>query len=161
METLVFNPTAKEADVSSADIVRSWKEVERKAETLQRDLIAKRREAKAKNPECVPVVHRRTGEVRFFNLAPNYQGSLQLAESLLTSQWRLATPEEEAAEFKRQEEERNKRVFAKAGEAAMKQASILAGQMSQEQLAKLGAVTATVPQSGGPAKQENVNQTKK
>lgn len=105
-------------DMNKAIDIMSWKTVIRAALTLIKEVV-KERKSKGKDPFCVPIIKRQTKdgkpEVRFVNFAygdpidgervcdeKGYPGALGQAESLFYGVWRLATDEEEEAEYVRQ-----------------------------------------------------------
>lgn len=158
---LTFDPRKKEVLLPEGVETLSYKDLERKAITLQRELIEERKRAGEKNPEAVPVISRRTNEVRWFNLSPNYQGSLQLAESLLVGKWRLASKEEEAAAIQEQADAKQKTVQAAASKVAMQHAAALAGAMAAQHfnapapVAPVAQPVQPIPQSAEAAKPKN------
>ena len=99
MAEMLFNPRARDQAVQDGRSVGSWKEVQKAALKFRNEIVEERRVAGAKTPDIVPVAHRRTGEVRWFNLANEYAGWLNHAEACLRGEWRLATPEEEQGEL--------------------------------------------------------------
>ncbi len=99
--------------------VKSYKTLERAALTLIKD-VTKKRKADGRDPFCVPVMRRTTKDgkpdIRFLNFAykdlidgerisedgRGYPGALGQAEECFSGIWRLASYEEEDAEYLRQ-----------------------------------------------------------
>jgi len=154
---LIFDPRKVDVTLPEGVHALSYKDVEKRAQNFQREIIAERTGKGEKAPELVPVTNRKNGEVRWFNLRPEYPGSLNLAEAMLYGQWRVATKEEEAAAIQLQVDAKNQTMAAAAAKLAVTQAASLAGALAAQTINAQAAATAaaTTPpatQSAEPAK---------
>lgn len=147
MAEMLFNPRMKDQAVQDGRPVGSWKEVQKAALQFRDEIVAERKARGERTPELIPVVHRRTGEVRWFNFAPNYAGHLNHAEACLRGEWRLASTEEEKAE--------NERIAASQKAAMDAKLAKLAQVQMQGALAALANQQLTNPQGAELAKQTN------
>lgn len=120
MIALVYSPRVKHlGDKNAALEINHPKELERAALTLIKEVVLERKAAKKKNPYCVPMISRfepaegEAPEVRFFNFMfenidgvkladKSYPGALSQAEASFNGKWRLASDDEEKAEYDRQ-----------------------------------------------------------
>lgn len=102
MGFLVFDPRKHTTEMADATNIENFKQLAGMAGRLIEEVVAARKTAGRADPYSCPVVHRQTKEVRFFNFNPKYQGRLDHAECCFKGQWRLATLEEEDAEYERQ-----------------------------------------------------------
>ena len=114
---LVFDPKAVSPLVQDAENLDDWKQLAARCKDTRDKIVSERRAAGEVNPECVPVVHRKSGQVRFLNFDLRYAGSLNHAEDLLKGRWRLATKAEEQEEYEHQAAARRGVAAARIGEA--------------------------------------------
>lgn len=98
---IIFDPTQKDTEMKNATQVSDQKALGKKMFAFAIETVSARRARGCKDPEQVPVYHRLSDEVRWFNFSPKYQGMLNHAEACWTGSWRLATDDEERVELLR------------------------------------------------------------
>lgn len=113
---LVFDHKAASPTAQQGVEMRDWKQMAARCRDIREQVVRERREAGEIYPDMIPVVSRRTGELRYFNFDLKYPGSLNHAEALITGLWRLATKEEEKRETDRQEAVRRGVAAARIGD---------------------------------------------
>jgi hypothetical protein len=95
---------APSVDFSSAREA-DWKQIAKVANTVCAEIVAERRAQGKPQPDQVPMIHRsqvnkKSGRpiLRIFNLSGAYPGRQNMAESMISGRWRLATDQEVEAE---------------------------------------------------------------
>lgn len=119
----IFDPRKEEME--QLEIAPSYSHLEKKAEALRVELISEQKAAGKKDPEVVAVIHRKTREVRRFDLGPRAVAAVEYCALLLRGVWRLASAAEDAAARKAEQEHRTAKA-AKHFERRQAAAKVLA-----------------------------------
>ena len=87
-------------------VTNSAKEYTREAIALANRLVQENRKAGQPEPNCfiLCMIHKKTGQHRWFNVSPDYAGRVGHAEALATGLWRRAKQDEWPARKKQDED---------------------------------------------------------